>query len=186
MPHLPPEFCPYCGEPLATASFPGGHCPDCEEFTVQQPVVAAEAIVVDDGRVRLQRRATGRRAGTWGFPGGHPEPLELPWVAASRELEEETGLRTDPGALALFDAVFDRNPDGTYYLVLGFLLSRDAVQGELDASAEETDGLAFRDPVELTADVELFDPAYRDRAERAVAAAADEWPAAGPSFLDLR
>lgn len=186
MPHLPPEYCPYCGSPLEPASFPGGHCPDCDEFTVQQPVVAAEVLVVHDERVLLQRRATGRKAGTWGFPGGHPEPFEVPWEAAVRELEEETGLRADPAALTLFDAVFDRNPDGTYYLVLGFSLPRDAAAGELDPTADETDGLAFRGPGELPEDFELFEPEYRNRMERAVAVVGDRDRADGPSVLDLR
>jgi 8-oxo-dGTP diphosphatase len=38
----------------------------------------------------------------WGFPGGGVEDGESYEQAAYRELEEETGVRLDPGALTLF------------------------------------------------------------------------------------
>jgi 8-oxo-dGTP diphosphatase len=49
----------------------------------------------------------------WGFPGGGVEEGESFEEAAYRELEEETGVRLEPGRLALFSqydvAVHDRN-----------------------------------------------------------------------------
>ena len=36
-----------------------------------------------------------RSGGYWGFPKGHAEPNETPFVAASRELKEETNLECE-------------------------------------------------------------------------------------------
>jgi bis(5'-nucleosidyl)-tetraphosphatase len=52
------------------------------------------------GIVPIDRQPDGDRflliqhwAGHWGFPKGHAEPGETPQQAASREFEEETGIR---------------------------------------------------------------------------------------------
>ncbi|WP_326794583.1 NUDIX domain-containing protein [Streptomyces sp. NBC_01808] len=47
------------------------------------------AVVVDDGRVLLHRRAD---TGRWSIVGGIPEPGEQPAQAAVREVREETGV----------------------------------------------------------------------------------------------
>jgi 8-oxo-dGTP pyrophosphatase MutT (NUDIX family) len=39
----------------------------------------------------------------WGLPGGHLEPGEDPEAGAYREVEEETGVRLEPGSLERFD-----------------------------------------------------------------------------------
>lgn len=63
-------------------------------------VVGVRAIVVDpDGRVLLVRHTYGHRA--WYLPGGGAKRGESLAEAAARELEEETGVQVDPGALAL-------------------------------------------------------------------------------------
>jgi len=91
MPRYEPSYCPYCGTELVTEEAPAGYCGACDETVFQQPVTAVETLVVDGDAVLLQKRAAGRRPGTWGFPGGHVEAGEPPWAAAARELDEETG-----------------------------------------------------------------------------------------------
>lgn len=57
---------------------------------------AAGLLVVDAGRVLLQRRsARVHQGGTWSVPGGAREPWETAWEAALREAGEETGIRPD-------------------------------------------------------------------------------------------
>jgi 8-oxo-dGTP pyrophosphatase MutT (NUDIX family) len=55
-------------------------------------VCGASVIVVDDGRVLLQRR---RDNDSWGYHGGSLELGERTEETARRELEEETGLRAE-------------------------------------------------------------------------------------------
>lgn len=65
------------------------------------PTIHVVAGVITDtrGRVLLARRAPGSElAGLWEFPGGKLEPGEAPEAALSRELEEELGIRVEPGA----------------------------------------------------------------------------------------
>ncbi|HKQ62671.1 MAG TPA: (deoxy)nucleoside triphosphate pyrophosphohydrolase [Candidatus Polarisedimenticolaceae bacterium] len=66
----------------------------------------AIAIAVRGGRVLVARRAEGRFAGNWEFPGGKIEPGESPEAAARRELREETALeavRLEPLVLVVHD-----------------------------------------------------------------------------------
>lgn len=186
MPRYPPSHCPYCGTALEDGDAPGGTCASCGEFTVQQPVVAVEVLVVDGEEVLLQQRATGRKTGRWGFPGGHVEPGEAPWSAAVRELEEETGLSAPREALGLADVVFDANPDGTYYLIVAFDLPRHRTSGSLDASTAETDSLRFYSPSALPEGVTLFAPEYRDRMRRAVRTEQSDRDCKEQRLLDLR
>jgi 8-oxo-dGTP diphosphatase len=54
-------------------------------------VIRADAAGVP--RVLIGSRTGSHGAGTWGLPGGKPEPGETLFAAAVRELYEETGLR---------------------------------------------------------------------------------------------
>lgn len=54
--------------------------------------VTASGIVIGPRGVLLHRH---RRLGTWLQPGGHIDPGELPWDAARREVDEETGVSTE-------------------------------------------------------------------------------------------
>jgi 8-oxo-dGTP diphosphatase len=64
-------------------------------------LVAAAALVDDDGRVLIARRPEGKAmAGLWEFPGGKVQDGETPEVALIRELSEELGIDTRASCLA--------------------------------------------------------------------------------------
>lgn len=64
-------------------------------------LVAAAALVDDDGRVLIARRPEGKAmAGLWEFPGGKVQVGETPEAALIRELSEELGIDTRASCLA--------------------------------------------------------------------------------------
>ena len=100
--------------------------------------VVAAALVDEEGRVLLQRRAPGRAmAGLWEFPGGKVEEGERPEAALARELEEELGIVVETGWLS--PAAFaSADNDGRHMLLLLYLCRK--WRGEprpLDAAALE-------------------------------------------------
>ncbi len=66
-------------------------------------IVAAAALVRDDGRLLLAQRPEGKSmAGLWELPGGKLEPGESPQTALVRELREELEIGVDPADLQAF------------------------------------------------------------------------------------
>jgi mutator protein MutT len=62
-----------------------------------RPIVGVGAVIVDDERVLLIRRAHEPLKGEWSLPGGAVELGETLVEALAREVLEETGLRVDVG-----------------------------------------------------------------------------------------
>ena len=66
-------------------------------------LVAAAALVDQDGRVLLSRRPEGKEmAGLWEFPGGKVNDGETPELALIRELKEELAIDITESCLAPF------------------------------------------------------------------------------------
>jgi 8-oxo-dGTP diphosphatase len=117
----------------------------------EAPLIGVGAIIIQDSRVVLVKRAHPPLEGQWSIPGGLLEVGELVREAAVREAREETGLivavgrdapvgeisEKDPAdLLGVFDRVL-RSPDGRvqyHYVLIDFLCR--PVGGELKAAGD--------------------------------------------------
>ena len=108
--------------------------------------IAAYGICAIDGRVLLARYVSpdGRRR-HWTLPGGRVEHAEDPYDAVRREVEEETGYRTEVERLLGVDSrsreVTWAGPDGGELHSIGIFYRVRIVGGEL---RHETDGSTDR------------------------------------------
>ena len=60
--------------------------------SLPKPVIAVGAVVVDDGKLLMVRRAKEPGKGLWSVPGGRVEVGEYISDAVVREVKEETGM----------------------------------------------------------------------------------------------
>jgi 8-oxo-dGTP diphosphatase len=101
------------------------------------PLVGVGAIIIEDSRVLLVKRAHPPIQGQWSIPGGVLEVGELVREAAIREAREETGLIVEPGdLLGVYDRIL-RNAEKRvqyHYVLIDFLCRR--VGGELAAASD--------------------------------------------------
>lgn len=81
-----------------------------------RPVLAAIAVIIEQGRVLLVRRRNPPVTDLWGFPGGKVELGETVFAAAERELAEETGVAGEARDLLTFVDVI--GADASYHYVL--------------------------------------------------------------------
>ena len=99
------------------------------------PFVGVGAIIIQDTRVLLVKRAHPPIQGQWSIPGGVLEVGELVREAAIREAREETGLIVEPGELlGVYDRIL-RNTEQRvqyHYVLIDFLCR--SVGGELQAA----------------------------------------------------
>jgi 8-oxo-dGTP diphosphatase len=110
----------------------------------QQPLIGVGAIIVEDGRVLLIKRAKAPLLGEWSIPGGMLELGETLRQGAEREALEETGLvvrATD--LLGVFDRIV---PDETkrtlyHYVLIDFLCQK--ISGDVLAAADASDARWF-------------------------------------------
>jgi mutator protein MutT len=105
----------------------------------ERPIVAAGAVIVEQGRVLVVKRAAEPLQGHWSIPGGAVELGETLRQAAAREAREETGLAVEAGELlGVFDSVY-RDSCGRiqyHYVLVEFLCRR--LGGELRAASDVT------------------------------------------------
>jgi len=89
------NFCPNCGAPM-TDRFVFGRtrraCTACGFVFFREPKLAVGALIEQDGKVLLVRRAVDPKIGYWCLPAGYVEYDEGPVEATLREVREETGL----------------------------------------------------------------------------------------------
>jgi len=134
------RFCPRCGREMERGAIEGlerMYCPDedCGYIYYHNPIPAAGAIVVENDRILLVKRAHPPRIGWWCIPAGFMEWHEHPSDTAVRELEEETGLKVK---LTSFFEVYSGNDDPRMNAVLLLYLA-DVVSGEMRAADDALD-----------------------------------------------
>ena len=99
------------------------------------PLVGVGAVIIEENRVLLVKRARPPLLAQWSIPGGALEVGELVREAVVREAREETGLIVEPGELlGVYDRVV-RDPQQRvqyHYVLIDFLCRR--VGGELAAA----------------------------------------------------
>jgi len=103
----------------------------------EAPLVGVGAIIIEDARVLLVKRAQPPLQAQWSIPGGVLEVGELIREATIREAREETGLIVDPvELLGVYDRIL-RNPERRvqyHYVLIDFLCRK--VGGELSAASD--------------------------------------------------
>jgi 8-oxo-dGTP diphosphatase len=99
------------------------------------PLVGVGAVIIEESRVLLVKRAHPPLQAQWSIPGGVLEVGELVREAAVREAQEETGLLVEPrDLLGVYDRILlhaDRRVQ-YHYVLIDFLCRR--VGGELEAA----------------------------------------------------
>jgi 8-oxo-dGTP diphosphatase len=104
------------------------------------PLVGVGAVIIENARVLLVKRAHPPLVAQWSIPGGVLEVGEMVREAAIREVREETGLIVEAGdLLGVYDRVL-RNAEQRvqYHYVLIDFLCRPA-GGELQAADDATE-----------------------------------------------
>lgn len=98
------KFCPRCSTTLVERKL-DGHVrmvcpnPECGFIFYQNPTPAAGAIIVENGKVLLVKRAHEPRQNWWCLPAGFMEWGEHPSQTAVREVREETGVTIELNGL---------------------------------------------------------------------------------------
>jgi 8-oxo-dGTP diphosphatase len=86
-------------------------------------LVAALALIDEDGRVLLTQRPEGKSmAGLWEFPGGKVEPGETPEAALIREIREELGIALRAPCIA--PLTFASHSYETFHLLMPLFVCR--------------------------------------------------------------
>ncbi len=119
----------------------------------ETPKLMVDVVVPsEEGRVLLIRRASDPYEGQWALPGGFVEVGETLEAAATREAEEETGLKVEVVRLVGVYSEPDRDPRG--HNVSCAYLARS--QGGEPSAASDAAEVSFLDPstVELAFDHE--------------------------------
>jgi ADP-ribose pyrophosphatase YjhB (NUDIX family) len=159
-------YCPYCGTHLIEQNRFGQirpSCTNCGFVHFQDPKVAVIALVINQGKVLLVRRAVDPAKGKWALPGGYMDAGEMPASALQRELREEVNLSVQIDRLLHIYPMADGS-GARRGIVLAYAArltpgSRDGIQvgDDVDqagwfAPGEIPDNLAFESTKDLLAE----------------------------------
>ncbi len=147
----PFRYCPKCAGQLAMREAFGRDrlvCGACGFILFRDPKVSAGALVSQDGKVLLARRAVNPEMGKWYVPAGFVEFDETVAEAAVREIREETGLEIAlNGLLGMYDFGSAERGRGTLVLYWG------TVTGGTLQAGDDVDAAGFFGADELPPDI---------------------------------
>ena len=105
-----------------------------------RPLLGVGAIIIENDRILLARRANPPMQGEWSIPGGLVESGETIKEAVIREVREETGLEIEPVKLVeVFERILrDKEARVQYHFVLIDYLCR-MVSGQARAGSDVSD-----------------------------------------------
>ena len=110
-----------------------------------QMKVVTRAILLQDDKVLLGKRARGYGAGQWALIGGKPDAGETLEAAIVREVNEEVGVAFEPKR---FRDEVDHDPDGQAWRVLCF---SGSFRGTPKPNLDEVSDIRLVGPEELDA-----------------------------------
>jgi ADP-ribose pyrophosphatase YjhB (NUDIX family) len=119
-------------------------CPACGWIYFADPKVAAAALVEQDGKVLLVRRANEPQRGLWTLPAGFVDAGEDPARAAERECFEETGLRVQ--VIGLVDVLAGQEHERGAHFVIVY---RAQIVSGVMAAGDDVDAAGFFDRASL-------------------------------------
>ena len=106
----------------------------------ERPRVAVGAVVIDDDRILLVRRAKAPSEGEWAIPGGSVELGETLQQAVEREIKEETGVTIRArNPFYTFDVIERDDTGGIRFHYVIVDLMADYISGELKANDDASD-----------------------------------------------
>jgi ADP-ribose pyrophosphatase YjhB (NUDIX family) len=158
------QHCPWCRQPLTAKDLDGHQRMVCEANNCgfvfyQNPIPAAGAIIVENDRVLLVKRAHPPRVDWWCIPAGFMEWNEHPTDTAVRELREETGLEVELTSLfGLYTGKDDPRVNAVLILYLAKIVggtmqaSDDALEVRFFSFDEMPEKIAFESHVRALAD----------------------------------
>lgn len=142
-----PTYCPYCGEGLSNRNSEGRerlYCEVCERFIWRTASPVSAVIVRKRGEVLLIKRGIKPGKGKWSLPAGFLEYEEDPEKAASRELEEETGLRIEKKDLQLVGALNMERLPGQRLVAIVYETSFEKTSGEIKPGSDAEEASFWR------------------------------------------
>ena len=145
------DYCPWCSAKLIEVQLDGKsrrRCPECDFIYYRNPIPAAGAIIVKNGKILLVKRKYPPYVGDWCFPAGFMEYGEAPGNCCVREVAEETGLEIE---LTSSFKVYSGNDDPRSRAVLIIYLAK--VTGGRLKPGDDADEVRYFSREEIPANI---------------------------------
>ncbi len=137
-------------------------------FYPEQPLVGVGAVILDRGRILLEKRGNEPGRGKWSIPGGLVELGESVEQAVVREVMEETGLEVkDPRFIDIVENITtdERGKVRFHFIIIDYLVKLKGGQLRVASDAEELEWVRL-DRVEEYDLTKTFRTFYQKNSEK--------------------